>query len=298
MTLTPRSFQLEISDGVAEITLNRPERLNALTFEVYGELTATFRSLERSAARAVVLTGKGRGFCSGGDVEGIIAELFSRDARGLLEFTRVTGGLIQSICELRRPVIAAVNGVAVGAGAVIAAACDLRVAAESARFGFIFPKVGLSGADMGAAYLLPRLVGHGRAAELLFFGDIIDAHEAHRIGLVNRVVPDDLTLEVARGLAERLARGPAFAHAMTKQMLESERTMPLAAALEAEAQAQALCMAHPDFREAYEANKERRPPRFEGAHLDDDAKPPQPSQTGADAAPPTPRSAGVEPPRS
>ncbi|WP_437691627.1 enoyl-CoA hydratase family protein [Sorangium sp. So ce176] len=294
MTLSPRSFQLEISRGVAEITLSRPDRLNSLTFEVYGELTATFRSLERSAARAVVLTGQGRGFCSGGDVEGIIAELFSRDARGLLEFTRVTGALIQSICELRRPVVAAVNGVAVGAGAVIAAACDLRIAAASARFGFIFPKVGLSGADMGASYLLPRIVGHGRAAELLFFGDLVGADEALRIGLVNRVVPDSEALEAARGWAARLARGPAFAHAITKQMLESERTMPLSAAIEAEAQAQALCMAHPDFREAYEASKAKRPPRFEGADLGDAAAPPA---AGADA-PPTPRSTGPLTPRS
>ncbi|WP_437638267.1 enoyl-CoA hydratase family protein [Sorangium sp. So ce854] len=303
MTLTPRSFQLEIRRGVAEITLSRPERLNALTFEIYGELTATFRSLERSAARAVVLTGQGRGFCSGGDVEGIIAELFARDARGLLEFTRVTGALIQSICELRRPVIAAVNGVAVGAGAVIAAACDLRIAAASARFGFIFPKVGLSGADMGASYLLPRIIGHGRAAELLFFGDLVDADEALHIGLVNRVVPDSEALEVARGWAARLARGPAFAHAMTKQMLESERTMPLAAAIEAEAQAQALCMAHPDFREAHEANKAKRPPRFEGADPIDSAAPPAPIApiapiAAAAEAPPTPRSTGPWTPRS
>src|SRR5262249_44346962 len=160
--LSPRSFELDIARGVATITLTRPERLNALTFEVYGELASTFRSLEhKDTARVVVLTGKGRGFCSGGDVERIIAELFARGARGLLEFTRVTGALIQSIRELRRPVIAGVNGVAVGAGAVIAAACDLRLAAESALFGFIFPKVGLSGADMGASYLLPRIVGLG-----------------------------------------------------------------------------------------------------------------------------------------
>ena len=212
-----------------------------------------------------MITGKGRGFCSGGDVEGIIAELFAKDARGLLEFTRVTGALIQSIREVRRPVIAAINGVAVGAGAVIAAACDLRVAAESARFGYIFPKVGLCGADMGAAYLLPRIVGLGRASELLFFGDVIDAAEALRIGLVNRVVPDAELLPFATAWASKLSRGPAFAHTMTKQMLESEHTMPLAAAIEAEAQAQAICMAHPDFREAYEANKAKRAPRFEGA---------------------------------
>lgn len=273
MTLAPRTFELEISRGVATITLCRPERLNALTFEVYGELTSTFRSLERSAARAVVLTGKGRGFCSGGDVEGIIAELFAKDARGLLEFTRVTGALVQSVCELRRPVIAAVNGVAVGAGAVIAAACDLRIAGEGARFGYIFPKVGLSGADMGASFLLPRLVGHGRAAELLFFGDLIGAAEALRIGLVNRVVPDAEVTAAARAWADRLARGPAFAHTMTKQMLEGERGMTLAGAIEAEAQAQAICMAHPDFREAYEANKARRAPRFEGAEVCDERAP-------------------------
>lgn len=270
MTLSPKSFDLEISRGVATITLNRPDRLNALTFEVYGELCSTFRSLERAAeARVVMITGKGRGFCSGGDVEGIIAELFAKDARGLLDFTRVTGALIQSIRELRRPVVAAINGVCVGAGAVIAAACDLRVAAESARFGYIFPKVGLCGADMGSAFLLPRIVGHGRAAELLFFGDIIDAAEAYRIGLVNRVVPDAEVVAFARAWADKLARGPAFAHTMTKQMMESEWSMSLPQAIEAEAQAQAICMSHPDFRTAYEANKARQKPEFEGAEICD-----------------------------
>jgi enoyl-CoA hydratase/carnithine racemase len=270
MTLKPGTFELTISRGIAAITLNRPERLNALTFDVYGELAATFRSLERvPEARVIVLTGKGRGFCSGGDVEGIIAELFAKDARGLLDFTRVTGALIQSIREVRRPVIAAINGVAVGAGAVIAAACDLRIASEGARFGFIFPKVGLSGADMGASFLLPRIVGHGRAAELLFFGDLVDAAEAYRIGLANRVVPEAEVLPLAMRWAERLARGPAFAHTMTKQMMESEHGMSLAQAIEAEAQAQAICMAHPDFRAAYEANKAKQPPRFEGAAICD-----------------------------
>ncbi|MFO0550436.1 MAG: enoyl-CoA hydratase family protein [Polyangiaceae bacterium] len=268
MTLHPRTFELEISRGVAKITLNRPDRLNALTFEVYGELRETMRSLESARdVRSVVITGKGRGFCSGGDVEGIIAELFARDARGLLEFTRVTGALIQSICELRRPVIAAINGVCVGAGAVIASACDLRIAAESARFGFIFPKVGLSGADMGASFLLPRIVGRGRAAEILFFGDLFDAKEADRIGFVNRVVPDDRVLATAMEWATRLAEGPAFAHTVTKQMLESEASMSLAAAIEAEAQAQAICMAHPDFRTAYDANKAKKKPIFEGSPL-------------------------------
>ena len=270
MTLHPASFRLSIARGVAVITLTRPARLNALTFEVYGELAATFRALGRAPeARAVVITGEGRGFCSGGDVEGIIAELFARDARGLLEFTRATGALIQSIREAGRPVVAAVNGVAVGAGAVIAAACDLRVVAEGARFGFIFPKVGLSGADMGASFLLPRIVGHGRAAELLLFGDLIDAAEAYRIGLANRVVPDAEVLPLAMRWADRLARGPAFAHSMTKQMLESEHGMSLAQAIEAEAQAQAICMAHPDFRAAYEANQAKAPPRFEGAEICD-----------------------------
>jgi enoyl-CoA hydratase/carnithine racemase len=276
VTLSPKTFDLEISRGVATITLNRPDRLNALTFEVYGELASTFRSLERADdARAVVITGKGRGFCSGGDVEGIIAELFARDITGLVEFTRVTGALIQAIAELRRPVIAAINGVAVGAGAVIAAACDLRIFAESARIGFIFPRVGLSGADMGASFLLPRIVGRGLAAELLFFGDLVNADEAFRMGLANRVVPDAEVVTTARAWADKLARGPAFAHRMTKQMLESEHGMTLAAAIEAEAQAQALCMAHPDFREAYDAGKQKRPPRFLGAEIVDAPAPPQ-----------------------
>jgi enoyl-CoA hydratase/carnithine racemase len=162
-------------------------------------------------------------------------------------------------------VIAAVNGVCVGAGAVIASACDLRLGAESARVGFIFPKVGLSGADMGASFLLPRIVGRGRAAELLFFGHLIDSVEAERIGFFNRRLPDAEVLPAARRWAEELARGPAFAHSVTKQMLESEWTMPLAAAIEAEAQAQAICMAHPDFRTAYDANKKKERPTFEGA---------------------------------
>jgi enoyl-CoA hydratase/carnithine racemase len=263
--MTPSTFELRIEAGVAEITLNRPDRLNALTFDVYRELADVFAALERPEVRSVLLTGKGRGFCSGGDVEDIIAQLFARDAEGLLAFTRATGRLIHNIVAVRRPVVAAINGVAVGAGAVIAAACDLRIAAKSARFGYIFPKVGLSGADMGASYLLPRIVGRGRAAELLFFGDIIDAETALGMGLVNRVVPDAECLAEGRRWAARLAAGPAFAHSITKQMIEAESGMTLAAAIEAEAQAQAICMAHPDFREAYEANTQKRPPRFAGA---------------------------------
>lgn len=274
MTLSPTSFELEISRGIAQITLNRPDRLNALTFEVYGELMRTFRSLDNCAeARTIVITGKGRGFCSGGDVEGIIAELFAKDVSGLLDFTRATGALIQAICEVRKPVIAAINGVAVGAGAVIAAACDMRIFADKARIGFIFPRVGLSGADMGASFLLPRIVGRGRAAELLFFGDLINADEAYRIGLANRVVPVDEVLPLARSWADKLAQGPAFAHRMTKQMLESEYGMTLATAIEAEAQAQAICMAHPDFREAFDANRDKRTAKFVGAEITQTAKP-------------------------
>jgi enoyl-CoA hydratase/carnithine racemase len=272
MTLAPRSFAFELRRGVARIALDRPQKLNSLTFEVYRELAETFEALGQVAeARAVVLTGRGRGFCSGGDQHDIIAELFARDAAGLVEFTRMTGRLIHAIATVPRPVVAAVNGVAVGAGAVIAAACDLRVAAAQARFGFIFPRVGLSGADMGAAYLLPRLVGRGRAAELLFFGELVGAEEALRIGLVNRVEPDaDTALARAEEWADKLARGPAFAHAMTKRMIESEGQMSLAAALEAEAQAQALCMQHPDFRAAHDAFVAKQEPRFAGAEVCDD----------------------------
>jgi enoyl-CoA hydratase/carnithine racemase len=185
--------------------------------------------------------------------------------QGMLAFTRVTGALIANIRKLRKPVIAAVNGTCVGAGAVMALACDFRIASEKAKFGFIFPKVGLCGADMGAAYLLPRVIGLARASELLFLGDIVTAEDALRIGLVNKVVPNDACVAEARKLAVRLASGPAFAHGMTKQMLESEHTMSLAEAIEAEAQAQAICMMHPDFRAAFDAWTEKRPIQFAGA---------------------------------
>ena len=266
VALSPKSFRFALEGGVGTVTLDRPERLNALTFEVYGELASFMKELnQHDEVRAVVLTGEGRGFCSGGDVEDIIGELFSRDMAGLVAFTRMTGDLIASIRRVRKPVVAAINGVAVGAGAVMALACDFRVAADTAKFGFIFPRVGLCGADMGAAYLLPRVVGLGRASELLFLGDVIGAEEALRIGLATRVVPAAECLKAATALATRLASGPAFAHAMTKQMLESEHTMPLEAAIEAEAQAQAICMQHPDFRAAYEANVGKKPLVFQGA---------------------------------
>jgi enoyl-CoA hydratase/carnithine racemase len=267
MKHTPTTFRYEVSaSGVATITLTRPERLNSLTFEVYEELRDTFAALDaEEAVRAVLITGEGRAFCSGGDVESIIGELFARDMKGLVAFTRVTGALIRNIRALRRPVVAAVNGTAVGAGAVIALACDFRVASSSAKIGFIFPKVGLSGADMGAAWLLPRVVGLARASELLFLGDIIGAEQAERIGLFGRVVAPEQCLPEARAIAERLASGPAFAHAMTKQMLEAEHGMTLDQAIEAEAQAQAICMQHPDFRTAYDAWSEKRPIVFAGA---------------------------------
>lgn len=265
--ITPKLFKYELSkSGVATITLARPDRLNSLTFEIYEELRDTFAALDReSAVRAIVITGEGRAFCSGGDVESIIGELFSRDMAGLVEFTRVTGALIKNIRAVRRPVVAAVNGTAVGAGAVIALACDFRVASSSAKIGFIFPKVGLCGADMGATYLLPRVVGLGRASELLFLGDIINAEEAHRIGLFGKVVAPEQCLAEALALAERLASGPAFAHSMTKQMLESEHGMTLDQAIEAEAQVQAICMQHPDFRASYEAWVAKRDIVFAGA---------------------------------
>jgi enoyl-CoA hydratase/carnithine racemase len=265
--ISPQSFAFELDGGVATITLDRPRRLNSLTFEVYRELAETFENLDRyTEVRAIVITGRGKGFCSGGDQDDIIKELLGQDMAQLVAFTRATGRLIQAMRECKRPIVGAINGIAVGAGAVIACACDLRIVSREAKFGFIFPKVGLCGADMGITYLLPRLVGLGHASELLFFGDLIDAAHAERIGLVNRLVENgEEAVRVATEWAQRLAAGPAFAHSMTKQMIESEHTMPLAAAIEAEAQAQAICMQHPDFGEAHSAFKEKRPARFKGA---------------------------------
>jgi len=261
----PTSFLYEQSaNGVAKITLNRPERLNALTFEVYRELIDTFAALRTEQdVRVVVITGAGRAFCSGGDVRDIIGELFDRDIEGLLEFTRMTCQLVHNIRALPKPVIASLNGTTAGAGACIALASDIRLANENAKIAFLFMKVGLSGADMGAAYLLPRVVGLSRATELLYTGDFISAHEAERIGLYNRVVPSDQLAGATHELAERLAKGPGFALAKTKEMLNRELDMNLTAALECEAQAQAICMQHTDFREAYEASIAKRESKFE-----------------------------------
>ena len=262
--INPSSFLYQLNgEGVATITLNRPERLNALTFEVYRELTETFATLRNEAeVRAVVITGAGRAFCSGGDVHDIIGELFKCDMEGLLAFTRMTCDLVANIRALHKPVIASLNGTTAGAGACIALAADIRVAAEEAKIAFLFVKVGLSGADMGAAYLLPRVVGLAKATELLYTGDFISAQEAERIGLYNRVVPGSQLEAATQDLAERLARGPAFALAKTKELLDREAHMNLEAALECEAQAQAICMQHPDYREAYEAFVAKRTPKF------------------------------------
>jgi enoyl-CoA hydratase/carnithine racemase len=262
--ISPSSFQYKSQQGVATITLNRPERLNALTFDVYRELTDTFAALRNEAdVRVVVITGAGRAFCSGGDVHDIIGELFSRDMEGLLEFTRLTCDLIRNIRFLPKPVIASLNGTTAGAGACIALASDIRLASEEAKIAFLFVKVGLSGADMGAAYLLPRVVGLGKATELLYTGDFITAQEAERVGLYNRVVTAAELPAVTSELAERLAKGPSFALAKTKEMLNRELDLNLNAALECEAQAQAICMQHPDYREAYEAFVAKRAPVFE-----------------------------------
>ena len=262
--IEPKGFLFENKNGVGLITLNRPNRLNALTFSIYEELRDFFAELQfDNEVRCVVITGSGRAFCSGGDKEDIIGELFARDMKGLLEFTRCTGALIRNIHTLKKPVIAAINGVAVGAGAVISIACDLRVASEDARLGFIFPQVGLSGADMGASYLLPRLIGMSRASELLFTGRLINAEEAQNIGLFHRVTSKSNCLLESLSWAKELANGPSFAHRMTKQMLISEQNMSLDEAIEAEAQAQAICMQHSDFKEAYDAWSEKRAPSFE-----------------------------------
>jgi enoyl-CoA hydratase/carnithine racemase len=254
----------DAATGVATLTLDRPDRLNALTFEVYRELREAFLQLDAEpGVRAIVLTGSGRAFCSGGDVEQIIGALFGRDYRGLLEFTRTTGDLILSMLRCGRPIVGALNGLVAGAGAVIATACDIRIAGPSAKIAYLFTKVGLSGADMGASWLLPRIVGLGRATELLMTGDFVAPDEAQRIGLYHRVVADDAAvLPEARAWAERLARGPSFGLEVTKQMLLREASMDVASAMAAEVEIQAACMEDPNFREAYEAFQAKRPPVF------------------------------------
>ena len=265
--LTPswEHFDFSVEEGVATIHLNRPEKLNALTFDAYADLRELVVELpQRGDTRVLVISGEGRGFSSGGDVEEIIGPLQDMEAADLLEFTRMTGSVVRSLRESPLPVIAALNGVAAGAGAVIALACDFRIMAESASFAFLFTRVGLSGADMGAAYLLPRIVGLGRATELLMLGDQVTAQRAAAIGLAADVVPDDeLPLRV-QALARRLADGPAFAFATTKSLLTREQDMGLGAAIEMESVTQALLMHSDDFEEFYAAWSEGRRPDWTG----------------------------------
>jgi len=258
-------FLYGVNDGIATLTFNRPEVMNALTFEVYAQLRDLFEALRYDdAVRAVVLTGAGDNFCSGGDVHLIIGELLKRDMKGHLEFTRMTGAVVRNMRLLDKPIIAALNGMTAGAGAVIALASDLRIASEKARFAFLFTKVGLTGADMGAGYLLPKVVGMGRAFELLLLGDTIDAATAERYGLANRVVAHDELLPTAYQWARRLAQGPTLAISMTKQMINHELHMDLTSAIEAEAQAQALMLMGEDHRLFYEAFATKEKPRFTG----------------------------------
>lgn len=256
-------FDYSEADGVATVRLNRPERLNALTFESYAELRDTFVELRtRESVRSVLLTGTGRAFCSGGDVKDIIGRLFDVPEQDLYAFTRMTCDLIENMRRLEKPIVAALNGTTCGAGAVMAAAADVRVAADTARIAFLFTKVGLSGADMGAAWLLPRIVGLGHASELLMLGEFVDARRAYEIGLYNRVVaPDELEAE-AGSWARRLADGPGMGLAVTKRMLNAEASMTLGEAMQVEGWIQAECMKSPDYREGFDAAMEKRAPAF------------------------------------
>lgn len=261
----PYDFLYSVENNIATITLNRPEVLNALTLDIYAQLRDLFENLRYDDnVKAVVITGAGRAFCSGGDVHKIIGEVLDRDMKGHLEFCRMTGHLIRNMRLLPKPIIAAVNGLAAGAGAVIALASDFRIVADTAKFAFLFSRVGLTGADMGAAFLLPRVVGQGRAMELLMLGDDLGAATADRYGLATKVLPLEQVLPAAQQLAERLAVGPAYAHAMTKLMVNNEWNMDINTALESEAQAQALMMMGEDHRAFYEAFKEKQKPKFTG----------------------------------
>lgn len=257
------SFDYSVDGGIATVRLDNPGQLNALTFRTYEELAELTGSL--AADRRVdvlILTGAGEGFCSGGSVNDIIGELLKMDGAGLYRFTRLTCDVVRNMRLLEKPVIAAVNGMAAGAGAALALASDFRVLSERARMAFLFVKVGLAGSDMGAVHLLPRIVGLGRAMELLSLGDAIDAAEAHRIGLANRVAPHDALMPEALRLARRLRDGPRYAIGVTKRLLDLEAGMGLDAALEMEAMTQAHCMQTADFREGFRAFMEREAPRF------------------------------------
>jgi enoyl-CoA hydratase/carnithine racemase len=263
VVMSYQSFIYEVEEGIATVRLNDPERLNALTFETYAELEKLTGELAHDeTVKVLVLTGTGKGFCSGGSVQKIIGKLVRMQSDELYRFTRMTCNVVKNMRNLKKPIIAAVNGIAAGAGAMLALASDLRIVSDKAKFAFLFVRVGLSGADMGALYLLPGIVGLGKAAELVFFGDAIDAQEAHRIGLANRVVPGEKLMEEAYTLARRLKEGPLYALGVTKELLHLEAKTTLENALEMEAKAQAKCMEMADFREGYHAFLEKRQPRF------------------------------------
>jgi enoyl-CoA hydratase/carnithine racemase len=257
------SFVFENDDGVATIRLNDPEKLNALTFQTYADLENIFAELAwDDVVKVVVLTGTGKGFCSGGSVSDIIGPLLRMKGDELYKFTRMTCNVVKNMRNLKKPIVAAVNGIAAGAGAMLMLASDLRIFSDKARAAFLFVKVGLSGADMGALYLLPRIVGLGKATELVYFGDTIDAQEAYRIGLANRVVSGETLMDEAYKWATRLKNGPLYAVGVTKELIEHEANVDLETALEMEARAQARCMDTPDFGEGYNAFIEKRPLRF------------------------------------
>ena len=261
----PTHFQWAYADGVGTVTLNRPERKNPLTFDSYAELRDLFRDLVYAkAVKAVVVAGAGGNFSSGGDVHEIIGPLTTREMPGLLEFTRMTGDLVKAMRGCPQPIVAAIDGVCVGAGAIVAMASDLRLATPEAKTAFLFTRVGLAGCDMGACAILPRIIGQGRASELLFTGRSMSAEEGERWGFHNRLVPADRLLDEAQALARSLADGPGFAHGITKTQLNNEWAVSLETAIEMEAQAQAICMATNDFRRAYEAFAAKQKPVFEG----------------------------------
>ena len=257
------NFVFENQDGIATIRLNDPDKLNALTFQTYADLEKIFGEIaDDDSVKVVVLTGTGKGFCSGGRVDEIIGPLLKMKSDELYRFTRMTCNVVKNMRNLKKPIIAAVNGIAAGAGAMLMLAADLRIFSDRAQAAFLFVRVGLSGADMGALYLLPRIVGLGKATELIYFGDTINAEEAHRIGLANRVVPGDALMDEAYRWAKRLKEGPLYALGVTKELFESETNVNLETALEMEAAAQARCMQTKDFMEGYNAFIEKRPPRF------------------------------------
>ncbi len=258
-------FDFVVSDGVATVTLNRPEKLNALTFDAYADLRDLLLELpHHDDVRVLVIRGAGKGFCAGGDVNEIIGELVAMRPRDLMGFTKMTGDVIRAMREVPVPIVAAIQGIAAGAGAVIALAADFRVVARSGRFAFLFTKVGLSGGDMGAAYLLPRVVGLGRATQLLMLGDTVDAETADRYGLVSELVDDDGLDDAVARLAGRLSDGPGLALAQTKALLTRELDMPLGAAMELDAMTQALLMTADDHAEFHAAFTEKRAPRWTG----------------------------------